>query len=114
MHIFWNKNIKLPTPESPLASGSWGLCPQTPTLLLLLTIVNLSSTFLALNAFYYPQKNNNIITVNVLLLLLPQLLHLFFISNSIVFVDGRRKNIFCPRAQYTLATPLLKQSWKIT
>jgi len=24
------------------------------------------------------------------------------------------KNIFCPRAQYTVAMPLLKQSWKIT
>jgi len=33
-------------------------------------------------------------------------LHLFFISKSVVFVDRRRKNISCPRAQGTLATPL--------
>jgi len=38
----------------------------------------LLSSFLVLNAFYYPKK----ITVNVLLLFLPQLSHLFFISNS--------------------------------
>jgi len=35
-----------------------------------------------------------------------QFLQLFFTSNSIVFVDRGRKNIFCPRAQDTLATPL--------
>jgi len=38
------------------------------------------------------------------------LLHLFFNSNSVNFVEGggRRKNISCPRAQGTLATPLFK------
>jgi len=34
------------------------------------------------------------------------LLHLFFTSNSVVFVDKGRKSISCPRAQGTLATPL--------
>jgi len=34
------------------------------------------------------------------------LLYLFLTSNSVVFVDGGRKNISCPRAQGTLATPL--------
>jgi len=34
------------------------------------------------------------------------LLHLFFTSNSVVFVDRERKIISCPRAQGTLATPL--------
>jgi len=36
------------------------------------------------------------------------LLYLFFTSNSAVFVDGEGgyKNIFCFRAQGTLATPL--------
>jgi len=42
-----------------------------------------------------------------MLLLLPQLLHLFFTSNSVVFVDGGRKIIPCSRAQGTLATPLI-------
>jgi len=36
------------------------------------------------------------------------LLHLFFNSNSVSFVEGERKNISCPRAQGTLATPLFK------
>jgi len=36
------------------------------------------------------------------------LLHLFFTSNSVIFVDRGRKIIPCPRAQGTLATPLLK------
>jgi len=31
---------------------------------------------------------------------------IFFTSKSIVFVDGGRKNISCPRAKGTLATPL--------
>jgi len=35
------------------------------------------------------------------------LLHLFFNSNSVIFVEGGRKNISCPRAHGTLATPLL-------
>jgi len=34
------------------------------------------------------------------------LLHLFFNSNFVSFVEGGRKNISCPRAQGTLATPL--------
>jgi len=40
-----------------------------------------------LNMFYYPKKKNKITAVNVLLLLLPQLTHLFFVSNSVVIVD---------------------------
>jgi len=34
------------------------------------------------------------------------LLHLSFNSNSVNFIEGGRKNISCPRAQGTLATPL--------
>jgi len=34
------------------------------------------------------------------------LLRLFYTSTSVVFVDRGRKNISCPRAQNTLATPL--------
>jgi len=34
------------------------------------------------------------------------LLHLYFNLNSVIFVEGGRKNISCPRAQGTLATPL--------
>jgi len=35
------------------------------------------------------------------------LLHLFFNSISVSFVEGGRKNISCPRAQGSLATPLV-------
>jgi len=35
------------------------------------------------------------------------LLHLSFYSNPVSFVEGERKNISCPRAQGTLATPLV-------
>jgi len=40
-------------------------------------------------------------------------LQLFFTSNFVVFVDGGRKNISCPRAQSTLATPLVTLKGKI-
>jgi len=35
------------------------------------------------------------------------LLNQFFNSNSVSFVEGWRKNISCPKAQGTLATPLV-------
>jgi len=50
-------------------------------------------------------KKNKITAINVLLLLLTQLSHLFFVSNSVVFVDEGHKNVSCPRAQGP--TPLL-------
>jgi len=56
MCIFWNKNVKITSASGAEPYLSWGLCPQIPTLLPLLTIANLSSSFLALNAFYYPQR----------------------------------------------------------
>jgi len=43
--------------EPPIASGGWGLRPQTPALLLPPTITTLtSSLFLVVNAFYSAQK----------------------------------------------------------
>jgi len=105
MCIFWNKM------QNYLSVGGSNPAPICPTLLLLFTIASLSSSFLALNVFYYPQKKNKITAVNVLLLLL---LHLFFISNTVALVDGGYMNASCSRAQGTLATPLLKQSWKMT
>jgi len=43
-------------------------------------------------------KKKKIITVDVLLLLLPQLSLLFFILNSVVFVDGGRvQKYFLPQ-----------------
>jgi len=71
--------------EPPLASGGWGLRPQTPALLLSSTITTLSSSFLALNAVYCLQKSTNFAS--------SKFLQLFFTSNSVVFVDRRRKDI---------------------
>jgi len=62
MRIFLGKNCKnhlsVGTPEPPFASGVWELLPQTPALLLPLTITTLSSLFLVLNEFYFAQKRN--------------------------------------------------------
>jgi len=54
----------------------------------------------------FRSKKNQVTTANILLLLFPSLLHHFFNSNSVSFVERGRKNISCPRAQGTLATPL--------
>jgi len=63
MRIFWEKTVKIVSasgsaPETPFASGGWGLRLQTSVLLLLPTITTLSSLFLVLNAFYTAQKRN--------------------------------------------------------
>jgi len=61
----------------------WGLRPQTPRVVSLLSPTNITllGAFLALNAVYYPKKKNKIATVNVLFLLLPHFLHLFSLQN---------------------------------
>jgi len=55
---------------------------------------------------FITRKKNKITTVNVSAFASFALLHLFFTLNFVVFVDGGRKNISCPRSQSTLATPL--------
>jgi len=89
-------------PEPPFASGGWGLRPQIPALLLSPTITSLSSSCLALNAFYYPKKDQNNYS-KCFVFASSALLHLFFTSNSVDFIDRRRMIIPCPRAQGTLA-----------
>jgi len=37
-----------------------------------------------------------------------------FLIQTLSFVEGRRKNIFCPRAQGTLAMPLLSNGSKVS
>jgi len=68
------------------------------------------SSFLALNAYYYPKKEHNCSKCSAFTSSAAFALIFHF---KLVFVDGGRKNISCPRAQGTLATPLLKQSWKV-
>jgi len=43
-------------PEPPLASGDWGLRPQTPTLLLPFTDIDLSNYLSSVKLFYYFKK----------------------------------------------------------
>jgi len=95
-----------PAPEPSFASGGWWLRSQTPAFLLSLIVTALSSTFLALNMFYSPQKEQNCYS-KCSVFVSSILLHLFFISNSVIFIERGRKYISCPRAQGTLATPLL-------
>jgi len=54
-------------------------------------------------------KKNKITIVKCSTFASYALLHLFFTLNSVVYVDGGRKNIFCPRTeqQDILAKPLL-------
>jgi len=116
MHIFWNKNVKITSvsgapPRTPVflrrLSGSTPRPTRYYSCLLLQDVEFISST----KCILFPSKKNKI-TVNVLLLLLLQLSHLFFISNCLVFIDGGHKNISCPRTQDILATPLLNSFGK--
>jgi len=51
-----NLSVEGSAPDPLFASGGWWLHPQTPVILLPFTVTILSSSFLTLNAFYYPQK----------------------------------------------------------
>jgi len=64
-------------------------------------------TGLELNTFYYYyRKRTNVTTANVLLLLLPRFCIYFHFQTLWFLVVGAQKYV-CPRAQGTLATPLL-------
>jgi len=97
MRIFLEKDVKNrfsvggSAPEPLLASGGWGLRPQTPALLLLPTITTLSNSFLALIAVYYLQRTN---------FASSKFLLLFFTSNSVVFWQGVQKYFLPQGAGY--------------
>jgi len=76
--------------------------PRPPRCYSRLLLQLCQSSFLALKAVYYLQQRINFAS--------SKFLQLFFTSNSVVFVGRGRKNISCPRAQGTLATPLDLQS----
>jgi len=61
---FLNSASGAPSPNPRLLPAA--LRPQTPALLLSPTITSLSSSFLALNAFYYPKKRIEITTAVML------------------------------------------------
>jgi len=98
----------LSAPKPSLASGGWRLCPQTPALLLSPTITTLLSSFLVINAFYSAQKRKQVTTANVMPLLLTHICTYVLIQTLQVLLKGGEggKNISCPRAHDTLATPL--------
>jgi len=105
MHIFWNKNVKITSAleTSPrFASGR----PPTYYFCLLLQVCRVH--FLRLLS----SKENKISMIFCFCFF--RSFRTYFSFRTVVFVDGGRKNISCPRAQGTLATPLFKQSWKMT
>jgi len=93
--------------EPPFASGGWELRSQPPALLLPPTLTTLSSSFLALNAFHYPQKRRKQLS-KCSSLLLSQFSTNISLQTLQFSLMGGHKNISCPRAQGkgTLATPV--------
>jgi len=97
MRIFWEKTVKIVSASGALPSDPRAFIPPT--------ITTLTSSFLVLNAFYSAKKEpNNYSKCSAFAYF--ALLHLYFCLNSVSFVEGGRKNIPCPRAQGTQATPL--------
>jgi len=89
--------------EPTFVSGNWGSASRPPRWIPAYYYNFIEFVFIA-NMRFNLQKWTKLTHSSVLLLLLQH----FFTSNSIVFVERGRKNISCPRAQGTLATPLKK------
>jgi len=86
---FWNKNVKI--------TSSLRASPPGPHVITFAYYCKFVEFISCANCILLPSKDNKITTVNVLLLLLLQLLPLFFISNSIVFVDCGVQEYFLPQ-----------------
>jgi len=101
MRIFWKETVtnRLRVGGSafePLfASGGWGLRPKPLRCYSHPTITTLSSSFLALNAFYYPEKeqNNN---SKCSVFDSSAHLHLFSTLNSVVLLTGGARIFLAP------------------
>jgi len=86
MRIFWDKNVKItsgsgalpPNPPLPLAAGTPAADPHVITPAYYCKFAEFIS---CANCILLPSKDYKVTTVNVLILLLLQLSHLFFISN---------------------------------
>jgi len=86
------------------------LRPQTPTLLLPPTITTLSSFVFSVKCVFFLLKMSRITIEYVRILLF--LLHFctyFSLQTLWYLLRGGRKNVSCPRAHDTLATPLLRR-----
>jgi len=105
---YFLKNSKNRLSVEPLfASGGWGLRPR-PRIITPVYYYNFVEFIPSDKSDFYPlqKKQNNYSKCSAFASSI--LFHLFFTSNSVVFVDGGYKNTSCPRAQETLATPLLE------
>jgi len=90
-------------PDPSFASGGWG-----PALLLPPTITTLSSSFLSVKcSFITLKKEQNNSSKMFCFWFFRTLVPIFSLQTLQVFVEGGRKNISCPKAQGTLATPLV-------
>jgi len=108
---FWNKNVKMAT-LPPLSNPQPP--DQTHALLLLLIIASLSSSFLALNVFYYSQKKQDNYSRCSAFASSAAFALIFHFKLFCFCWRVWCNSICCLRAQCTLAMPLLKQSWKLT
>jgi len=116
MRIFWKKAVKIaaasgaPKPDLLLASGGWGIYPQTSTLLLLPAVKTLSecvstSAKRVLLLLKKNKCNNSIYSAFASSALLR------FNNSDCNFVGGSAKICFAPAAGY-LSTPMLLVSVK--
>jgi len=93
MRIFWKKDAKK-------SSQRRVLCPPDPRVVTSAYYYNFVKFISSAKWGILLSKQNKFCIF--------QILQLFFTPNSVTFVDKRRKNISCPRAQGTLATPLIR------
>jgi len=119
MRIIMEKSVKIVSASGapplnscwpPVAVGSAPRPPRCYSLLLLPVVEFVYSTQMRFIAY---EKEKNICSKCSTVASFA-LLHLSFTSNSVVCVDGGRKNVSCPRAQGTLATPLTVHQQKRT
>jgi len=102
MRIFLKNTIKI--------ASTWGVEAPPPDLRVVTPTNYYYFDVFNSKCVSLPSKDNKITPVHhtCSAFTCSALLHLFFSSNSAVFMTRGRKNISCPRAQCTLATPLIQ------
>jgi len=111
MRIFWEKTVKiisasgapLPNPRLPPAAGDSDTDPRVVTPAYYYNFVGFVSSA---KCILFSSKKKQVTTANILPLLLPHFAPIFSFKLC-KFCWRGYKNISCPRAQGTLATPLL-------
>jgi len=95
MRIFWKKYKNRLSVGSPVCHRRLGILPPDPRFLLPPAITTVSNSFLALNMVYYPKKGQNTYS-KCSAFASTALLHLFFIKNFVVFVEGSARIFLAP------------------